>query len=82
MMNDKNIPLFENKRIRTAWNEEEQEWYFSIVDVVSVLTNQPSQRNASTYWAVFKKRLIQESVELFTDCKQLKMPGYQTEKCG
>ena len=55
-MSDKNIQLFENKRIRTAWDEKNQEWYFSIVDVVSVLTDQPTQRNASTYWAVMKNR--------------------------
>ena len=44
--NDK-IQLFENKRIRTAWDEEKEEWYFSIVDVVAVLTDQPDQRGAS-----------------------------------
>ena len=54
--NDK-IQLFENKRIRTAWDEEKEEWYFSVVDVVAVLTDQPDARHASTYWAVLKKRL-------------------------
>ncbi len=48
--NDK-IQLFEDKRIRTAWDEEKEEWYFSIVDVVAVLTDQPDQRGASNYWA-------------------------------
>jgi prophage antirepressor-like protein len=73
-MDDKNIQLFENKRIRTAWDEEKQEWYFSIVDVVGVLTDQPTQRNASTYWAVMKNRLKEEGAnELLTNCKQLKM---------
>ena len=52
-----NIQLFENRRIRTAWDEEKEEWYFSIVDVVAVLTDQPDSRHASTYWAVLKKRL-------------------------
>ena len=56
MDNDK-IQLFEDKKIRTAWDEEKEEWYFSIVDVVGVLTDQPTPRNASTYWAVLKKRL-------------------------
>ena len=46
-----NIQLFENRRIRTAWDEEKEEWYFSIVDVVAVLTDQPDQRGASNYWA-------------------------------
>lgn len=53
--NDK-IQLFEDKRIRTAWDEEKEEWYFSIVDVVAVLTDQPDQRGASNYWAKLKKR--------------------------
>lgn len=48
-MNDSNIQLFEDKRIRTAWNEEEQEWYFSIVDVVGVLIDQPTRRGATFY---------------------------------
>jgi prophage antirepressor-like protein len=73
-MDDKDIKLFENKRIRTAWDEEKEEWYFSIVDVVAVLTDQPTPRNASTYWAVMKNRLKDEGVnELLTNCKQLKM---------
>ncbi|MDR0251252.1 MAG: hypothetical protein LBI35_08125 [Burkholderiales bacterium] len=74
-MDEKNkIQLFEDKRIRTAWDEEKEEWYFSIVDVIAVLTNQPTQRNASTYWAVMKNRLKEEGAnELLTNCKQLKM---------
>jgi hypothetical protein len=67
------IQLFEDKRIRTAWDENEQEWYFSVVDVVSVLTDQATPRNASTYWAVLKKRLIEEGFQLLTNCKQLKL---------
>ena len=47
MSQDDKIQLFENKRIRTAWDEEEEEWYFSVVDVVAVLTDQPTQRGAS-----------------------------------
>ena len=49
-----NIQLFEDKKIRTAWDAEKEEWYFSIVDVVAVLTDQPDTRHASTYWAVLK----------------------------
>ena len=71
---DDKIQLFENKRIRTAWDEEKEEWYFSIVDVVAVLTDQPDARHASTYWAVLKNRLKEEGAnELLTNCKQLKM---------
>jgi hypothetical protein len=69
-----NIQLFEDKRIRTAWDEENGEWLFSVVDVVAVLTDQSTQRNASTYWAVMKKRLNEEGEDqLLTNCKQLKM---------
>lgn len=64
---------FENIKIRTAWDEDRQEWFISIVDVIAVMTDQPNQRSASTYWAVLKKRLRQEGSELLTDCKQLKM---------
>lgn len=70
--NDK-VQLFENKRIRTAWDEEQEEWYFSVVDVVAVLTDQPDQRHAAKYWSVLKTRLKQEGSELPTNCSQLKM---------
>ena len=71
--NDK-IQLFEDKRIRTAWDEEKEEWYFSIVDVVAVLTDQPDQRGASNYWAKLKQRLKKEGADqLLTNCQQLKM---------
>ncbi len=73
-MNQDKIQLFENQPIRTAWDEENEEWYFSIVDVVGALTDQPDARHASTYWAVMKKRLINEGAnELLTNCKQLKL---------
>lgn len=69
-----NIQLFENQRIRTAWDEEKEEWYFSIVDVVAVLTDQPDQRGASNYWAKLKQRLKEEGAnQLLTNCQQLKM---------
>lgn len=78
--NDK-IQLFEDKRIRTAWDEEKEEWYFSIVDVVAVLTDQPDARHASTYWAVLKKRLNSEGAEqLLTNCKQLRMTATDGKK--
>ena len=69
-----NIQLFENRRIRTAWDEEKEEWYFSIVDVVAVLTDQPDQRGASNYWAKLKQRLKEEGAnQWLTNCQQLKM---------
>ena len=73
MAHDDKIQLFEDKRIRTAWDEEKEEWYFSIVDVVAVLTDQPDQRRAAKYWSVMKTRLKKEGSELPTNCSQLKM---------
>lgn len=74
MSNTEGLQLFEDQPIRTAWDDKEEEWYFSIVDVVGVLTEQKTQRNASTYWAVLKKRLAEEGAsELLTNCKQLKL---------
>ena len=71
--NDK-IQLFEDKRIRTAWDEEKEEWFFSIVDVIAVLTDQPNQRGASNYWAKLKQRLKEEGAgQLLTNCQQLKL---------
>ncbi len=68
------IQLFDNQKIRTAWDSEQEEWCFSVVDVVSVLTEQKTQRSASTYWAVLKKRLKDEGADqLLTNCKQLKL---------
>ena len=80
-MDNNKLQLFENKMIRTAWDEEKEEWYFSIVDVVAVLTEQKTQRGASTYWAVLKKRLKDEGAEqLLTNCKQLKMTAADGKK--
>ena len=74
------IQLFEDKRIRTAWDEEKEEWYFSVVDVVGVLTDQPDQRGASNYWAKLKQRLKEEGSELLTKCQQLKMTATDGKK--
>ena len=67
------IKLFQSKSIRSLWNEEEQQWYFSIVDIVGALTDQPTQDRARKYWSVLKGRLKKEGVELTTICSQLKM---------
>ena len=72
-MTDHNIQLFENKQIRTAWDEENQQWYFSVVDVVEVLTEQPDTRRAAKYWSVLKARMKKEGNQLTTNCRQLKM---------
>jgi DNA-damage-inducible protein D len=65
-----NIKLFESKKIRSQWNESEQKWYFSIVDVIEILTESPNPRK---YWSVLKTRLKKEGTQLATNCSQLKM---------
>ena len=67
------VQLFEEQPIRTAWVEDEEEWYFSIVDVVRVLTEQPNTDGARNYWKVLKNRIKKEGNELVTNCNQLKM---------
>ena len=64
------LQLFEDQTIRTAWDEQAEEWYFSIVDVVGVLTQSPNPNN---YWKVLKKRLSDEGSQLVTNCNQLKL---------
>ncbi len=80
MAQNDNIQLFEDKRIRTAWDEEKEEWYFSIVDVVAVLTDQPDYQAARNYWKVTKKRLKDEGNEAVTACNQLKMTASDGKK--
>ena len=80
MAQNDNIQLFENKRIRTAWYEEKEEWYFSVVDVVAVLTYQPDYQAARNYWNVTKKRLKDEGNETVTACNQLKMTASDGKK--
>ena len=81
MENKNAIQLFEDQPIRAAWDEEKEEWYFSIVDVVRVLTEQPSQRGASNYWAKLKQRLKAEGADqLLTNCQQLKMKSPEDGK--
>ncbi|MDR2683041.1 MAG: hypothetical protein LBB64_04115 [Dysgonamonadaceae bacterium] len=65
-----NIKLFEEKKVRTVWDEEREEWYFSVVDVIAVLTDSP---NPQVYWRVLKKRLREEGNETVTNCNGLKM---------
>ena len=62
--------LFEDRKIRTVWDDEQEKWYFSIVDVVGVLTN---SENPQTYWRVLKNRLKKEGNETVTNCNTLKL---------
>ena len=64
------IKLFEEKKVRTVWDDEQEKWYFSIVDVCGVLTDSPNPRN---YWKVLKHRLVKEENETVTNCNQLKL---------
>ena len=67
------IKLFQDKKIRSVWVEESEEWVFSVVDVVGALTDQPDRRRAGKYWSVLKTRLKSEGSEVTTNCSQLKM---------
>lgn len=64
------IKIFEEKRVRTIWDDEQEKWYFSIVDIIEVLTDSPNPRK---YWSVMKTRLKSEGSETATNCSQLKM---------
>lgn len=79
-MGDNNIQLFEDKPIRTAWDDEKEEWYFSIVDVISVLTDQPDYDHSKNYWKVLKHRLIKEGNQSVTSCNQLKLRSPKDNK--
>jgi hypothetical protein len=72
MAENAQIKLFEDKKVRTVWDKESEEWYFSVVDVVAVLTESPNPRK---YWSVLKTRLKTEGSQLATNCSQLKMPA-------
>ena len=69
-MKTTNIQLFEQKQVRSVWDEDEEKWYFSIVDVVSILSD---SENPQVYWRVLKKRLLKEGNETVTNCNALKM---------
>ena len=71
-MRDNKIKLFESKQVRTLWNAEEEDWYFSVVDIVAILTDNDYQ-GARNYWKVLKSRLAKEGSELVTFCNRLKM---------
>lgn len=73
MKTERAIKLFEQKQIRTHWDSEKEEWYFSIIDVVNILTEQQSYQGARNYWKVLKNRLLKEGNETVTNCNQLKM---------
>ena len=67
------IKVFENKKVRAVWNEEEEDWYFSVVDVVSVLADSKDFQTARKYWNKLKQRLSEEGSQLVTNCHQLRL---------
>ena len=76
-MDQSKIRLYDNQPIRTAWDEENEEWFFAIVDVIAVLTESP---NPQTYWRVIKKRLKDEGNESVTNCNALKLRAADGKK--
>ncbi|MBR6458843.1 MAG: hypothetical protein IKS49_01615 [Actinomycetaceae bacterium] len=81
MEKNTSVQLFENQPIRAAWDNNEEKWYFSIVDVIRILTEQSTQRSASNYWAKLKQRLKSEgATQLLTNCQQLKLKSPQDGK--
>ena len=67
------IKIFEEKKVRTLWDAEQEKWYFSIVDIVGILTEQPHHQGARNYWKVLKNRLKAEGNETVTNCNRLKL---------
>ncbi len=67
------IKLFEQKEVRSLWSDEDEKWYFSIIDIISILTDQPSHQGARNYWKVLKNRLVKEGNETVTNCNRLKL---------
>ncbi len=70
MTKENTIKLFQDQRVRVEWDKEEEKWYFSIVDVIGILTQSVNPRK---YWSVLKTRLKKEGSQLATNCSQLKM---------
>ena len=77
MTQKESIRLFEERKVRAIWDDEQEEWYFSIVDVISILTDSPNPRK---YWSVLKTRLKRDGSELTTNCSQLKMQAADGKK--
>ena len=73
MTKKQEIQLFEEKKVRSVWDSEQEKWYFSIVDICGILTDQPDQEHARNYWKVLKHRLTKEGNETVTNCNRLKL---------
>jgi hypothetical protein len=73
------IKLFGEKKVRTVWDDETEKWYFSIVDVCGILTDQPDYEHTRNYWKVLKHRLVKEGNEMVTNCNQFKNDNSHAE---
>lgn len=69
------IKIFEDRKVRTLWDAEQEKWYLSIVNVIAVLTGQINYQAARNYWKVLKHRLAKEGNETVTNCNRLKLPA-------
>lgn len=69
------IKLFDEKKVRIVWDEEQEKYYFAVLDIVQVLTDSANYQTARNYWKVLKSRLIKEGNEMVTNCYQLKLPA-------
>ena len=67
------LKIFEEKQVRSHWNEEKENWYFSVIDIVAVLTEQKDYKKAQSYWTTLKHRLKNEGSEVVTKCDKLKL---------
>jgi hypothetical protein len=73
MTKETSIKLFEQKQVRSIWNEEDEKWYFSIIDIIEILSDQSSHQGARNYWKVLKNRLLKDGNETVTNCNRLKL---------
>jgi prophage antirepressor-like protein len=73
MTKETSIKVFEHKQVRSIWNEENEKWYFSIIDIIEILTDQSSHQGARNYWKVLKNRLLKDGNETVTNCNRLKL---------
>jgi hypothetical protein len=70
---NKTLTIFEGRQIRRHWDEDKEKWYFSVIDIIAILTEQPDFKKAKSYWATLKNRLKNEGSEVVTKCDQLKL---------
>ena len=79
---DTKLQLFDSTEIRSTWDEDAEKWWFSVVDIVAALTEQPDYTKARKYWSVLKVRLKKEGSQLATNCSQLKLTAADGKKYG